>query len=361
MDLDARLQLSYYETVSEINAEHGIFLVRHRENGRFFVKKFLAVYHPDVFHQLMDNPIHGLPKIHCLCEEDGKLTVIEEFISGITLEDLLTEKGSLPIQTVIQYSIELCEILSALHALRPPIIHRDIKPSNMVLTPDGHIILLDLNASRPDVSKEEDTHLLGTKGYAAPEQYGFGSSNERTDVYAMGMMMNTLLWGHYEHQVYPKNPLRRIIDKCTRIDPKKRYRNVKKLLNELKILAIPNNYSKLPPYKSSLLPPGFRTGTFTHMLISVIGYLFFVWYSFSLVIVGVEGGLRIFSRIFLFLSCIFMVLLLCNYRGLRQRIMPLTTSKYMGLRFLGSVILIIIFPLALYVLLIAIITMIQVW
>ena len=361
MDLDARLQLSYYETVTEINGEHQITLVRHRENGRFYVKKVLSIYHPDVYRQLMESPIQGLPKIQCLYEENNRLTVIEEFISGINLEDLLAEKGAIPLDTVIRYSLELCHILSALHALRPPIIHRDIKPENLVLTPDGHIILLDLDASRPGISKEKDTNLLGTKGYAAPEQYGFGSSDEKTDVYALGILMNTFLWGHFEQRVFPHGPLKRIIDKCTRIDPKKRYRNMNALINALEPLAVPNNFRNFPPSKSRFLPPGFRSGNFTHALVAIIGYIFIFDYALTLRITGVEGGLKVFSRIFTLISFLFLILILCDYCGLKRRIMPLSVSKKLGLRILGDIILTVVFPIAFYVIMVAVVTFISVF
>lgn len=89
---------------------------------------------------------------------------------------------------------ELCEILEKLHSANPPIVHRDIKPSNIIITNYDHVILLDFNAAKyftdPNTS---DTILLGTKGYAAPEQYGFGSSTPQTDIYAVGILLKELV------------------------------------------------------------------------------------------------------------------------------------------------------------------------
>lgn len=78
----------------------------------------------------------------------------------------------------------------------PPIVHRDIKPSNIILTEGGRIVLIDLNAARLDDKKSShDTQLIGTAGFAAPEQYGFAASSPRADLYAAGILMRVLLTG----------------------------------------------------------------------------------------------------------------------------------------------------------------------
>lgn len=106
-------------------------------------------------------------------EEDSHLILIEEYISGRTLEDII-KSHDLTSQYIIQYTEELCNILKELHAFCPPIIHRDIKPSNIIVTSSNHIVLIDFNAAKEYSEIESsDTVLLGTKGYAAPEQYGF--------------------------------------------------------------------------------------------------------------------------------------------------------------------------------------------
>ena len=332
MDYDARLQLSYYETVSDIDADHQVFLVRHRTTGHFFVKKILSVFHESVYRQLLSNPINGLPKIYCVYKEDNLLTVIEEYISGDTFEEILKCGKPLKEDDVISYGIDLCNTVLAMHRVKPAIIHRDIKPSNVMLRPDGHVVLLDLNASRPAVSKEEDTSLIGTKGYAAPEQYGFGSSDARTDIYAIGMLMNTLLWGHFEHSPFPKGKIRKVIKKCIQIDPRKRYADIDSLLFALK------ETQKLKSARS-YLPPGFRTGTLSHIQVALFGYFLVIYLSFTYNQNGATPESVLALRIAFFVFSLFGIIVFCDYLGIQGRMMPLCRSSKGGLRFLGSLIL----------------------
>ena len=88
----------------------------------------------------------------------------------------------------------LCNILEALHSMTPPIIHRDIKPSNIIITSYNYAMLLDFNAAKQfSGQNESDTVLIGTPGYAAPEQYGFGSSSPKTDIYSLGIVLREML------------------------------------------------------------------------------------------------------------------------------------------------------------------------
>ena len=123
---------------------------------------------------------------------------------------------------------QVCRIVEELHSVRPPIIHRDIKPSNIIITQEHAVKLLDLNAAHQiHFQKAEDTVLMGTKGYAAPEQYGFGQSDVRTDVYAMGKLMEQMgaNQSRYAH----------IVKKATQMEPKKRYRDIEEMERALDI------------------------------------------------------------------------------------------------------------------------------
>lgn len=122
--------------------------------------------------------------------------MIEEYISGDTLKEVLEICGVLSEQDVLSYLNQLCSILIQLQSFTPPIVHRDIKPSNIILTEDGRIVLIDLNAARlDDKNRSHDTQLIGTAGFAAPEQYGFAASSPRADLYAAGILMRVLLTG----------------------------------------------------------------------------------------------------------------------------------------------------------------------
>ena len=178
----------------------------------------------------------GLKKI--FEESDADYIVIEEYIEGISLLDYLNEVGPLDTDEVVDIGIKLCNILEQLHSQNPPIIHRDIKLGNIIKKFDDEIFLVDFGAGRikkdDDNMKEHDTYMLGTEGYAAPEQFGFGVSDERVDIYALGKVMNTLLLGKNSNNVIMQNPLTSIISKCTFMDKDVRYSSVELLRNELK-------------------------------------------------------------------------------------------------------------------------------
>lgn len=94
----------------------------------------------------------------------------------------------------IDIAMQICKILMELHGMNPPIIHRDIKPANVMIMPEGVVKLLDFSVAKAEnITKKRDTVLLGTSGFAAPEQYGFSASTPQTDIYVMGVLMNLML------------------------------------------------------------------------------------------------------------------------------------------------------------------------
>ncbi|MBR1670365.1 MAG: protein kinase [Butyrivibrio sp.] len=174
--------------------------------------------------------IKNTPRINALYEHDGLLTVIEEYISGDTLQEVIDLCGSVSEADAVSYAIKLCDILIELHSQTPMLIHRDIKPSNIILTEDDRIILIDLNAARQCISeKNRDTRLIGTEGYAAPEQFGFGNSSCQTDIYAVGNLIKALI-GLYKNPSMKVSPkLISIIGKCLEMNPKDRYQSASML------------------------------------------------------------------------------------------------------------------------------------
>lgn len=133
----------------------------------------------------------GIPRIIEYLEEDNRLILIEEYISGCSLQDMIDD-GKLSLTDIFCYMLELCNILEILHAHSPAIIHRDIKPSNIIITNYNKAVLLDFNAAKYYSEQEKDTMLLGTQGYAAPEQYGFGASSPQTDIYSLGILLKEM-------------------------------------------------------------------------------------------------------------------------------------------------------------------------
>ena len=146
MDLDQRLAISYYKPIAAINEPHHVYLVQHQETKKIAIKKVLDVYNLAVYAELYRNPIAGTPRIINYYEEAGQLTVIEEYISGTSLQDKISHADIAP-SDMLQYMLDLCAILEQLHQHNPAIIHRDVKPSNVIITSYNRAVLLDFNAA----------------------------------------------------------------------------------------------------------------------------------------------------------------------------------------------------------------------
>ena len=341
-DIEDRLRVSYYQIISVIHSEHKVYLVRHTGNGKIFVRKDMQVYNRNIYEQLIAAPVPGIPRIYDLCEENGVLTVIEEYISGDTLEELLVRGRKFSIDEVIRIGMRLCKILSTLHSFNPPVIHRDIKPSNVMLTADGRIILLDLNASKyMNSDKAEDTRLLGTKGFAAPEQYGFGSSDMRTDLYALGMLLRTLYVPDEINSPKEKR-LIKIIQTCTQLDPADRYKSaqvVDKELGSLLPTSGQNHYYVKAIAQSPLsrfFPPGFRSGRPLNMVVATSVYGVIILFC----ALPSQSGLTLFQSIIaglaLFLTFLALILFACNYLDVHSKL-PLCNSKKHWVRIVGII------------------------
>ena len=327
MDLAQRLEISYYEPVAELKSGHNVYLVRHRETGSIGVKKVMDVYNIHVYEFLRDHPIDGTPRIMALCEENGRLTVIEEYISGSPLSNIM-ENTALTPDRIRKYICRLCDILSRLHSQHPPLIHRDIKPSNIIITPRDDVVLIDFNAAKQFTdANTEDTVLLGTKGYAAPEQYGFGSSAPQTDIYATGVLLRQLNSSLYEDY----HGFDAVIEKCTRIDPADRYKSAK----ELKAAIAPHGD---PGEPVSLVPPGFRSGTPWKMLVASLAYIAIFSMCVTLQVENTTGVMLWLNRLACLTITLFAVLSPFDYLGV-QRFMPLCASSNKYIHFAGLVVL----------------------
>ncbi len=181
----------------------------------------------EVYQALMEVEHPNVAQVYDCIYENGDTYVIEEYINGKTLADILQEKGTISEKETVEIMTELCKGLDELHSQEPPIIHNDIKTSNIMIKEDGNVILFDFDISR--IYKEgsyKNTKLMGTYEYAAPEHYGFGQSDPRTDIYSLGVTMHEMLTGvglDQKHKVTYQGPLAKIIEKCVKIDSQKRY------------------------------------------------------------------------------------------------------------------------------------------
>ena len=322
MTLQEELALSYYQRVSVLDEQHGVWLTRHTQSGRLAVEKHPSVYHLDVYRSLMAHPAAHTPRIYAAVEDGTGLTVIEEYISGTPLPELL-KNGPLPESVAAGLAKQLCEIVAGLHGRTPPVVHRDIKPSNILVSDDGVLTLLDFNAAKPFTgASDRDTELIGTAGYAAPEQYGFAESSPRADQYAIGVLMAEMTRGGFSRSALSARPYDRIIERCTRMDPADRYDSVTDIVAELSSLF--QSGDNAPKTNSSCrfirwLPPGFRSLRIGYMLPMALWYLFAVWVGMTLQVehTGVaELGIH---RVFATLALLGMTFFLGNYLEIWER------------------------------------------
>lgn len=334
MDFSHRLAISYYKQIAVINESHNIYLVQHQETKQIFVKKILDVYNADIYERLYSNPIVGTPKIIDYVKEDDKLIVIEEFISGTSLQEKM-EKRELDLGSIMSIIQDISDILEKLHFQNPAIIHRDIKPSNIIITNYNRAVLLDFNAAKFHSTQAlEDTVLLGTHGYAAPEQYGFGSSSPQTDIYSLGILLREMMNSIYESS--PK--MDAIIRKCTQMNPEERYANIREFRKDIDALVHPEKEQKESKNLHKYLLPGFRTKTPWKMLLAATSYLFLTWLCITIEIKDTYGLFLWIERLFLYSIMLFWIFGSFNYLDV-QRAVPLCKFKNPIIRGIGIAIL----------------------
>lgn len=189
----------------------------------------------------------NLPSIVDIIDYEESILIIMDYIEGNTLKRAIDEYGPQQQEHVVDWAIQLCDVLGYLHSQNPPIIYRDLKPSNIMLKPNGQIVLIDFGTARQyKEDNMEDTICLGTRGYAAPEQFGGkGQTDARTDIYNLGATMYHLITGKNPSEPpYEILPIRHyipslsqgledIILKCVQNDPAKRYQNCESLEYDL--------------------------------------------------------------------------------------------------------------------------------
>ena len=207
-----------------MNSYKRISLLKQDKNGstelvlgadeRIYIRKTLP-YENHAYLALRDLQAEQLLRIYQVLLAEGKTYVVEEYISGTTLQELLDKRGRLAEAQVRDIALQLTEALAVLH--RQKIIHRDIKPANIILRENGQAVLIDFGAARI-LTREgaRDTCILGTPYFAPPEQYGFAATDVRSDFYALGMTLRELLGDGYH------GSLEQAIERCTEFDPKRR-------------------------------------------------------------------------------------------------------------------------------------------
>ena len=276
-----------YQTLALLcdNEKKTTFLAKDNVTGQIVVKKYISADCAVIYKRLKKIWNRNLVHIEHVAENGEKALVIMEYVSGQTIEEYQKEWGLFSEEKATSCLWQILEGLGEIH--KYGIVHRDIQPKNLIISTDGVIKIIDLDIAR--LHKENrgvDTEILGTAGYAAPEQFGFTQTDKRTDIYAVGVLLNQMLTGKLpSEEIYTKGKLGGIIQRCIRMDPEKRFQNVQEILTEMasQELSFGENVRKTMegigrPEKKSIWP-GFRSDTPWKKTIASGGYMLICFYT----------------------------------------------------------------------------------
>lgn len=182
--------------------------------------------------RLIKNLKHShIPVIYDIEEDDISICIIEEYISGKSLRSYINDTDNIKTSEICDIAVKLCDILEYLHNCDNEIIHLDIKPDNIIIDEHNNVKLIDFGSS---IHKAGLTQAgMISPGYAAPEQYGGKELTYQTDIYSVGMVLKFMADSNstVHNKLYP------VINKCTRHNQYRRYKNVKALRWELEQTA----------------------------------------------------------------------------------------------------------------------------
>lgn len=319
------------KTIKETNHKQ-IYLVYNEIDGLLYIHKILHQYNIHVFEKIKAIKSRHLPHIYEIIEQDSCLHIIEEYINAHTL-DYYVVNNELDENQRHEIMNQLCDTIYLLH--KQNIIHRDIKPEN-IFYQRGNAILFDFDISRfYQDNQEKDTRILGSVGYAAPEQFGFQQTDARTDIYAMGVLMNYLYTGNLPNEGLYDGEESHIIEKAIHIDPNRRYKDVLELKNDFNHRSF---LEKINQDELSWIPPGFRSGKLKNKIIASVVYILMISFIFSLEFKDATSEfMKIYDRIFLFALAIGIIAFVTNYRSINDRYALFRTNNYKVIRIIGII------------------------
>lgn len=346
MNMENLARLSYYQELAPVKDQAHITLVMKTDTEKIYVKKVLHEYKKDIYELVMREKPKYFPKIYEIVEDDDTLYVIEEYVNGDTLEEYMEARGTLELDEAKRVMQDICAGVEFLHRQIPAVIHRDLKPGNVMLDKDGLWKIVDLNTARyyaADAAR--DTEYLGTKDFAAPEQFGFKQTDVRTDIYALGLLFHYMLTGTSPVQQMCPGRAGEIVQKCIMFEPDRRYQSVAALLQDIEEMGTHRSLDRMGSIhrkRVGFCPPGFRTGKLWKMLIAILGYAFLIWVCFTMEVTNGAGvpavGIELLlNRLVAFVWLLLTILIWFNYRDIQGRL-PLLRSGKRWLKLAGCII-----------------------
>ena len=200
-------------------------------DGRLYTVRSADISRKAFFARLAGIQMRNAACVRYIAERDGKIYVVSDYIPGTPLAEILRDRV-LDESTATDIALDICSALCPLHAAG--LVHRDINPNNIVIDPSGHAVLIDFGISREySTDRACDTVIMGTPGYAAPEQFGFTQSDARTDIYALGVLLNVMITGYMPGEHIAEGRIGGIIGKCTDIAASGRFPDASSLSSAL--------------------------------------------------------------------------------------------------------------------------------
>mgnify|MGYP004724945623 CR=1 FL=1 len=226
-----RAAAQYFDEIKVLKrgARGTVTLLRHRTTGKRYVFRCFDGS-AEVYQRLLTVDCPHLPRVEEVAASNGRVAVLEEYVQGDTLLYLL-EGGLLDWAEAKKVTEDICAALWVLHSMGA--VHRDVKESNVILR-GGDAVLIDFDASRIiKPTCPTDTVILGTTGYAAPEQFGLSQTDGRADIYSLGVLLNVMLTGQHPSRRLAAGHAGRIVRRCTMMNPDQRFRTVLELRDAL--------------------------------------------------------------------------------------------------------------------------------
>lgn len=231
---DMQEHWTVYECLKE-SEDSSTFLVKETATGILCVLKWgrnrqteFLRNEMEIMKKMADRKLSGIPKAYRIFEENGEVYLVREYIEGMSLAQMVLQKGGISEAEICRISRKICQTAEQFQNPDEPMIHRDIKPENIVVTPGGEVVFIDFGTMRSyKKDGSRDTFVVGTRGTAAPEQYGYTQTDQRTDVYVIGQTMLYMVSESYEmnqlSECAVSRRMKKIIEKACSFEPDKRY------------------------------------------------------------------------------------------------------------------------------------------
>lgn len=279
-----------YQRLTELGKD--TTLVKDGQSGEIFVCKRITG-NTEVFKRLCGIRCRSLACATNVFEFEDNSYALMEYAPGKTIKSII-ESGKLFLEKeTASIAAEICEGLAVLHS--NGIIHRDITAANVVISQCGEVKIIDYGIARlPRTDANKDTHILGTAGFAAPEQFGFAQSDERTDIYSLGVLINVMLTGEFPTDKMCTGYFADIVKRCVSIEASKRFKSIGELKNNISPPKKEEKKQHTTPQKGL---PGLRSKNPFVFAGAVIAYFIAIILIIAAVAVCYEGGGYLFALI----------------------------------------------------------------